>query len=130
MRNRLPVLLLAFGASTAAACGKQKGTPVPRQPAYVVFVNQSLDYADVYVVAQGSANTRIGSVPGGRTETLRVQPSALGSAGQVDVVARLLAVSRAPRTGPFSLRPGERVQVTLPPAQNLLTILPVISDSQ
>ena len=94
------------------------------QLAQVVFVNQSIDQADVYVVRDGGTSQRIGTVFGGRTETLTVPSNLINGATTVNIVARLLAHTTAPRTGPITLSPGQTVQITLPSSLNTLTVLP------
>ncbi len=106
----------------AAACGPVRpGTGQP--PAAVIFENQSLEQATVYIVAPGIQFRRIGTVFAGRTETLTV-PADLTRAGSLNIVARLLARPEVPQTGPVSLYPGERYRVTLPPDAKLLSFLP------
>jgi hypothetical protein len=104
---------------------RRQGTAQSNAPPVVVFENQSLSEAAVYVVPRGGTQHRIGTVQAGRTDTLRVSTSALGGSGSVTIVARLLAVSRAPSTGPLTLMPGDRIAVTLPPDARLLSVLPI-----
>ena len=69
---RLSILAALF---SVAACGPlhRGGTPDP----VIVFVNDSPDQAEVYVVSTGSP-VRIGTVPSGRREVLHVPQSVLG----------------------------------------------------
>lgn len=92
--------------------------------AHVIFVNQSLDQADVFIVNEGGQTQRIGTVFAGRTETLTVPSTFVSGATTVSIVARLLAHTTAPRTGPITLSPGQSVEITLPSMANTLTILP------
>jgi hypothetical protein len=89
----------------------------------IVFTNESLDQATVYVVAPGADFRRIGTVIPGRTEALTV-PSEFANRGTVNIVARLLARSEVPQTGPVSLRPGERYEVKLLGDARILSFLP------
>ena len=101
--RRLIPMALVMGL--AAACGPlRKGGPAP---ARVIFSNQSLDQADVYAVSSGGAQTRIGTVMAGRTDTLRVPSGAMGADYSTNIVARILARSRTPSTGRFALNPGD-----------------------
>jgi hypothetical protein len=109
-------------AGAAIACGPFRRGTVP-EPAVVIFTNQALDQAAVYVVAAGSDYRRIGTVMPGRTETLEV-PSDLATRSTVNIIARLLAHSSFPQTGYVSLSPGERYEVTLPPDGRMLSFLP------
>ena|SRR5689334_1881979 len=118
--RRLIPMALVLGL--AAACGPlRKGGPAP---ARVIFSNQSLDQADVYAVSSGGAQTRIGTVMAGRTDTLRIPSSAMGADYSTNIVARILARSRTPSTGRFALNPGDLVTVTLSSDERILSVLP------
>jgi hypothetical protein len=111
-------------ASAAMACGPfRKGAPAG-EPAILVFSNQSLDQATVYAVVPGADYIRIGTVMAGRTEELRIPSDMVLRAGTINIVARLLARSNFPQTGPVSISPGERYEVTLPMDGRLLSFLP------
>jgi hypothetical protein len=113
-----PAILIAV----AAACGPlRRNTSSP--PAVLVFTNDALAQADVFVVAQGVGARRIGTVFAGRTDTL-VVPSSIATRGPVNIVARLLAHSGVLQTGPVSIIPGERYEVTLPVSGRLISFLP------
>ena len=112
----------AIIAALALACGPLRRGDTPQ--AVVIFDNQSFAQADVYAVrAGGGGSFRIGTVFPGRRETLRLPSSALGG-GTVTIVARLLASSRVPSSGPLSLAPGDSLEITLPPDARVLTVLP------
>jgi len=113
---------LAVALSTAAACGPHRQRTSQEQ-AVLAFTNESLDQADVYAVASGQA-VRIGTVLAGRTENLIVPADIAFRGSDVNVVARLLAQSNRPQSGPITLRPGERVEIRLPMDQRALFILP------
>jgi hypothetical protein len=112
-------------AAAAAGCarGARPSAGASTDPAVVIFSNQSLQEADVYAVPRSGTRVRIGTVQAGRTDTLTVGGSALAG-GAVTIVASLLAVGSAPRTGPVTLLPGDRIAVTLPPSMNSLSVLP------
>ena len=113
---------LALVAALLAACGplKHRG----QNDATIVFENQSLDQADVFAVGSAGDPVRIGTVFAGRTESLRLDLGTVSGGGTVNIVARILASSRAPRTGQITLRPGDVLRVTLPNTENILTALP------
>jgi hypothetical protein len=118
-RRLIPVALVM---GLAAACGPlRRGGPAP---ARIIFMNQSLDQADVYAISSGGAQTRIGTVMPGRTDTLRIPGSAMGADNSTNVVARILARSRTPSTGRFTVVPGDLVQVTLNSDERILSVLP------
>ncbi|HYD54090.1 MAG TPA: hypothetical protein VEA99_15755 [Gemmatimonadaceae bacterium] len=121
MRTRTRALFTVSVLALLAACGPLRGGSGPE--ARVVFDNRSMEQADVYVVASGSTPVRIGTVFAGRRETLRVRGAALGG-GSVNVIARLLGSSRAPRSGPVTLLAEDAIEVTLSPDGNMLSVLP------
>jgi hypothetical protein len=125
-RERLFTAALLAAVSAAGACGPLRKNGPP--PAIVVFENQSLDQADVYAVRSAGDRIRIGTVLAGRKESLKIPASVLSGDGSVNIVARILASRRTPpSSGVISLRPGERVAVSLPPQENILTVLPLPS---
>ena len=122
LTNRVRLILFAVAAIGAAACGpfhKGKGEP----PSYLYFTNESLDQADVYAVLPGDQPVRIGTVAAGRTDTLTVPPE-ISARGNVNVVARLLARSARPSSGPIPMHPGDRLAVRLPIDEKMLVVLP------
>ena|SRR5690349_12103263 len=120
--NRSTRLAIAALCCAVAACGPFRRGQAERP--VVVFVNQSLDQADVYALSPSGAESRIGTVMPGRTAELTIPPTVVPSSGTVSIVARVLSRSRAPRTGPLTLAEGDRVRVTLPVDETTLTVLP------
>lgn len=123
-RTRRTLALLA--ALSLAACHRNR--PVTdddsaSEPTTIEFRNESLAQADVFVAASGSGARRIGTVFAGRTETLTV-PREIAIRGSITVVARLLARSRAPSTGPLAISPGTHLEVRLPLDERMLYVLP------
>jgi hypothetical protein len=106
----------------AAACGPVRRGP-SLAPASLIFTNESLEQATVYVVGPGVDFRRIGIVFAGQTDTLTV-PADVALRGAVNIVARLLARSDVPQTGPVSIRPGEHYQVRLPLNSRAMSFLP------
>jgi hypothetical protein len=88
----------------------------------VVFVNESIDQADVYATGPDRNPLRIGTVTGSQTATLTV-PATVVSQGQVNIVARLLAGPTL-TTGLFPLRAGDSMRVTLAADRRSLIALP------
>jgi hypothetical protein len=119
LARRAPLVLLA----AAATCGSPFRRGTPTEPTFVIFNNQSLDQAAVYVIAPGSDYVRIGTVMAGRTDVLEI-PSGFAVRGSVNIVARLLARSVLPQTGFVSISPGERYEVTLSLDARILSFLP------
>ena len=120
LRRLLPAV---FVVGSVAACGPLRRGPA-QPPATIIFTNESLDQAAVYVVAPGRDFRRIGTVFAGRTDTLRVPADLALRAGTLNIVARLLARPMLAQTGPVALRPGGQYRVRLPTDARLLSFLP------
>src|SRR5687768_6012009 len=116
-------LVIAIALATPMACGGSRRPATTQQRAVLDFTNESLDHATVYAVVSGQA-VRIGTVFAGRTERLVVPPDVAFRGSNVNVVARLLAQSYQPQTGPISLRPGDHLEVRLPINSRALVVLP------
>lgn len=123
MGRRLRRLAPALVILAAVACGPfRRGSSPP--PARLIFTNESLEQAAVYVAAQGLAFRRIGTVFAGHTDTLTVPADLVTRGSTLNIVARLLARSDAPQTGPVSVRAGEHYRVRLSFDRKLLSFLP------
>lgn len=113
----------ALAIATIVACGPFRRGAGP-QDALLVFTNNSLAQADVYVVPQGLSGQRVGTVMAGQTDTLVVPSGLTTRGGTVNIYARLLARTEVPQTGPVSIWPGSRYEIRLPPDARLLSFLP------
>jgi hypothetical protein len=121
--GRVRVAATVAAITALAACGTvRRGSGQP--PALLYFTNESLDQADVYAVAGGNQPIRIGTVFGGRTDTLTVPADIVARGVNVNIVARLLARSATPSSGPVAIRPGDHLTVRLPVDQKQLVVLP------
>jgi hypothetical protein len=107
-----------------SACGRfHHNEDEPPMQAQVVFVNESLDQADVFAAGLGGESIRMGTVQAGRTATLNV-PSQFVSRETVTIAVRRLARSGVLRTGPISINAGDRIEVRLPVSGTVLSVLP------
>src|SRR3954469_23575590 len=79
---------MALALVFVTACGPFHQNPND-VPALIVFTNDALDEATVYIVGPASDFRRIGVVSAGRTETLKVTSDLIR--GNVNIVARMLA---------------------------------------
>ena len=123
MRVQMRRAAVAVAAALAlAGCGPFHRGNQPES--VIVFRNQSPDQADVYAIGSGGDPIRIGTVFSGRTETLRVPSSVTGASSRVNVVARIFASGRIVVTGPFTLMPGDSMDVTLTGDEKILSVLP------
>jgi hypothetical protein len=89
----------------------------------LIFSNQSVDQATVYVLGPGRDFRRLGTVFPGQTDTLSV-PAEATIRGFVNIVARMAGTSELKQTGPVSMSPGETYQATLPAGSSLISFLP------
>ena len=121
-------LASALVAVTACSRGRQAEPGAPGEPAasppVITFTNQGLDQVSLYVIRPGGDMRRLTSVMGGRTETLTLPRDLAYSAGPVTIIAVPLATNRAASTGPITVRPGDRLTITMPISQNSLVVLP------
>ena len=119
-------IVSAILVALVAACSPLRRGPM-QEPAYLVFANNSLTQADVFIVSPGFGSRRVGTVMSGQTDTLRVPTDIATRGGTVNIVARLLARNLAPQTGPVSIFAGETYEVRLPTDGRLLSFLPARS---
>jgi hypothetical protein len=121
--SRGPCRLTCFVVLAAAtACGPVRRV-ADEPPATIIFVNESIEQATVYAVAPGVDFRRLGIVFAGQTDTLTVPLDLTNRGGGLNIVARLLARSELPQTGPVTIRRGEQYQVRLPTDAKLLSFL-------
>ena len=120
VRAAIAALVLAG----AVACGPMHRSNNTQPPALLYFTNESLDQADVFAVTSGNQRIRIGTVFAGRTDTLTGPREIAARGDNVNIVARLLARSATPASGPVPIRPGDHLVVRLPSDQKLLVVLP------
>jgi hypothetical protein len=120
-RGRLSLALFAALIAAPAACGPFHRGSSPE--AQIVFVNESIDQADVYAAGPDGNAIRIGTVFGGRTETLRVPSSIVSQGGTISLTARILADGSV-GSGAFTLNSGDTMRVRLPPDKRSLVVLP------
>jgi hypothetical protein len=122
--HRMSIAAFAATVGITAACAPFHRGASDQPATLLYFTNESLDQADVFAVLPGNPPIRIGTVMAGQTDTLTV-PRDLAARGQnVNVVARLLARSTRPSSGPLPIHPGDRLTVRLPVDEKLLVVLP------
>ncbi len=105
----------------AVACERNFATAdaeavTPSTPEAVRLVVQNNNFADVdvYVVRDGDATTRLGTVTGESNATFVVEPS-LFPTGTLALVAQPIGGFGAARSGPVSVSPGQTVTFTIQP---------------
>ena len=125
-RVALFLTLVAVSACARNRPGRDDGNIAEseaNEPTTIEFQNESLAQADVFVASSGSGARRIGTVFAGRSETLTI-PREIAVRGQITIVARLLARTRAPSSGSIAISPGTSLSVRLPMDERALFVLP------
>ncbi len=122
MHSSLRTLAVGVLLASSAACGATRRGSGPA--ATIVFRNESIEQAEIYAQRPSTTPTRIGVVQAGRTESLRLPSTVIGGLGTVNIIARIFASGRAVSSGNFSIREGDRVEVTLPASLSTLSVLP------
>jgi hypothetical protein len=108
----LPVALLGLAA---AACHRPPVGPVNPQAEVAVSVdNQNFLDADVFIV-RGAQRIRLGMVPGLSSRLLMVRPELIGYGQDVRFEVHRIGGRGDPLTETISVRPGDVVQLTIPP---------------
>ena len=121
-------LLLAILLLSPAACSRNRPVGIdPNQGATIVFANESLSQAELFAVMPGVGSRKLGTIMAGRTEEIAVPPELVRRGGGLNLVARLLARSNTPGSGPITLLPGDRLSVRLPIDGRSLYVLPARS---
>ena len=122
----LVVVLLSAVVAAGGACSRapRESAAQAREPAVVIFTNESSYEAAVFMVSSTGRQLRLGTVQPGQKDTLRVASSAIPPGGGMAIVARLRALNRVLSTGPFTLTAGEGVAVQLPLDARMLNLLP------
>ena len=115
--------LLALSACHRSRTTSELDPDAGEESSTIEFKNESLAQADVFISAASVGARRIGTVFAGRTETLTI-PRELAVRGSINVVARLLARTRAPSTGTIAIGPGTHLSIRLPLDEKALYVLP------
>ena len=121
LRRLAPAIVILILAATACGPFRRGAGPAP---AVLYVTNESLHQATLYLAAPGVGFRRIGTVFAGRTETITVPVDLVARGGTLNIVARLLASSAVPQSGPVSILAGERYEVRLLSDGRLISFLP------
>jgi hypothetical protein len=118
--------LVTLGVGLFAACAPYHtgGSAAGDLGATIYFKNESFDQVAVYAVLSGVQKSRIGTVMAGRTDTLALSPSIVGSPSGLTILVRPLGRDFTAEIGPITINPGEAFDVALPPNQRMLVMLP------
>jgi hypothetical protein len=120
-------LLLVLLLLVSASCSRGRLEEIdPNEGATLVFTNESLAQAELFVVTQGGGARKLATVMAGRTEEVRVPPDIVRRGG-LNLVTRLFGRSGTPSSGSLTLRPGDRLTVRLPIDGRSLFVVPATS---
>lgn len=112
---RVPALAVALLGLAAAQCQRPAVGPVNPQAEVAVSVhNQNFLDMDVFIVRSGQ-RIRLGMVPGLSSRLLMVRPDLIGYGQEVRFEVHPIGGRGDPLTETISVRPGDVVQLTIPP---------------
>lgn len=129
-RGLSPLLLAAAIALPTTSCSRNRAAHAEDSlvgPATIVFTNESLAQADLFVVMPGIDSRKLGTVMAGRTQDIVVPADIVRRSGNVNLVVRMLARSNTPSSGPVAFHAGDRLQVRLPVDGKTLFVAPAPS---
>ena len=95
-----------------------------RERAAVVFTNDSVQQVDVFALQGTMEMIRLGTVLGGRTETLYVPTSITDQGGQTRIIVRLFASNVQRATGMLTLQATDQWKVRLSADGRTLFVTP------
>jgi hypothetical protein len=110
MRGTLLVLALL---STACSHAANSGAPEPQPQTTVKVQNHNFLDMNVFVL-QGGQRIRLGTVTGLSTQVLTI-PAYIARSGTLQFEVHPIGGRSNPRTETISVRPGDEVQLTIPP---------------
>jgi hypothetical protein len=105
--------------ATVAACsnnakpGRDDNGPQPTTRLRVE--NQAYLDMTVYVINDGGARQRLGTVTGNTTQEFVIPSYLIGPANSIRTVVEPIGSSRAGVSGSLSVQPGQSVSLTIPP---------------
>ena len=114
---------VACGGSARPADVNEAAGAVETSMPTITFRNESTMMATVYAVRDGGDAVRLETISPGRTAQLRLTSVMVG-AGPIRILAVPMAGGTAVSTGPLTLVRGQDLVVTMPPAANILSVLP------
>jgi hypothetical protein len=103
---------------SVAACShslKQPGNDDLEQTTRVRVENQAFLDMNVYVLTDGGARTRLGTVTGNTNQVFVIPSYVVGPANSVRFLVEPIGSSRSPISNSLSIRPGQTVTLTIPP---------------
>jgi hypothetical protein len=117
----LPAAASIIIAGSSMACHTRPVAALPDGTVPLVFANEAMDKADVWVFAKDYPRRRVGSIGGGETATFRV-PAAYYTTGYIGVLAERR--DRPQAWGElYNVEPEEQLRVRLPKNGTRLALL-------
>ncbi|MEO8880812.1 MAG: hypothetical protein ABI446_10485 [Gemmatimonadaceae bacterium] len=77
--------------------------------------NQAFLDMTVYIISNGGARQRLGTVTGNTSQTFVIPPYIIGPANQVSILMEPIGSNRASISNSISVQPGQTVTLTIPP---------------
>lgn len=115
MRGLL-VILGAVVAVTVAGCYHNTRSFSPSAKAVLQVRNQSFDQMNIYVLTQGGAQTRVGTVMGKQDAYFDIPDWVMqGRVQTLRFVARPIATPRGPVSDEITATPGDTIVLLIPP---------------
>jgi len=107
-----PLLLFALAA---AACHRGAVAPIdPRAEVAVTVDNQNFLDMNVFLI-RGGQRIRLGTVPGLSSRILMVRPDLIGYGTELQFELHPIGGRANPVSETISVRPGDVIQLTIPP---------------
>ena len=122
--TRFSLIVTLAAPTVGVACGRATQAGVGSGPPFLTFTNESADQTTVYAIRPGGDARRLAAIMPGRTDTLSL-PATIATEGQVTIIAVPPFGNQIASTGPITLGPGLRLAIRLPPAANILSVLPI-----
>ncbi|HEX2780153.1 MAG TPA: hypothetical protein VHM30_11680 [Gemmatimonadaceae bacterium] len=123
-RHRRRLWPLAILALSAIACGPPRTAGAGgAAEILIIFRNESLNQADLFVVGSVSEQARVGSVYGNHTDTLSFDLRSVSGSGTLSMLARVRQTGRVVRSPLVALHKGDILRVTLPMSETMLNAL-------
>ena len=108
--------LLLVIASVACSGGGRPSRPGTEFPATTTLEVDNQSFADMTVyLVDGGSRIRLGRAAGKTTTTLKIPPSMLGAARELQFLAEPLASTRGTVSDRIWVTPGDRITLMIPP---------------
>lgn len=116
MRTLVPTLALAVAVSIGGCARSGRlSTPAPTERTVLKVENRGFPDMNVFVVAEASTPTRLGTVTGNSTAYFVLPEHLLRGSRAMRFQARPIATQRGPVSEEIMVTPGDTVTLVIPP---------------